>query len=151
MATKTKKEVTSTEETVDIADFFCVENEEKGVWLQPELDGIKPEYELLLRGFNSKEAEDTVYQFEKDLKVLEDAEDNGDTERKRKAVIAKRASVFIKDIRGIGGKKLVVHGEPLEFSPELAETMCLQNRFLSRWIMETLNKPNTFIGVKKKD
>ncbi len=100
--------------TIDIADFFTIENEEQGIWYEPLDCGI--EFKLL--GASSDAAVTAGEQYDKDLTAAEKEQDVVKRARLNKDALVKRLAATIVDVRGKDGVQPEIKGKPLVYSKE---------------------------------
>lgn len=102
---------TTKENELDISMFFSRENENNGVWFEPTIKGVPSGIEFLVCGLNSNVASVADEEWNKDRQTLSDIKDEKLRSKKEDELFAVRISKYILDIRGKGGKKLVIGGK----------------------------------------
>lgn len=99
------------ENILDLADFFSRDNENSGVWFEPEIKGIKCGFEFLVCGVNSNTASKADDKWNKRKSELESIQDSEKKAAMEDEIFAERIAGYILDIRGKDGKKLVANGK----------------------------------------
>lgn len=115
MATSKKNEnipqETEKDSVVDIAQFFSRDNENNGVWFEPEIKGKKCGFEFLVCGVNSNTASLADEKWSKKKSELESIKDPKERAEKDDEIFAERIAGFILDIRGKDKKRLIANGK----------------------------------------
>ena len=115
------------EEIVDIADFFTTSNEKEGVWFEPEIRGKKLGIEFKILGSASDENIKSADIYNKEHEQAEKETDPLKKVTKEREAVCKRIASIITDMRPAAGKKIVVKGEPLTYSPEMIQKILWEN------------------------
>lgn len=134
---------------LNIENFFSEENEKKGVWFEPVIDGKACGLEFLLIGMNSEEARKETAR----IKALSDkikAEDIPDEEKSKRfnELDAEVIAALTKDIRAKNGAELQFKGKTLEFSNEVAKQLYLMSPDLRGINTEFVLKSSNFIIIE---
>lgn len=152
MATSKKNEnlPQGTEENVlDIAQFFSRDNENSGVWFEPEIKGKKCGFEFLVCGVNSNAAAIADERWNKKKSELENIKDPDEKAQKDDEIFAERISGFILDIRGKGNKKVVANGK--EVSKDDIPLIVYNSPALAVEVSRFASNLENFLGKEKND
>lgn len=131
---------------LNIENFFSEENEKKGVWYEPVVNGRGCGLEFLLIGMNSEEAQEETARI-KELSDKIKAEDISDSEKAKKfdELDAEVIAALTKGIRAKNGAELQLDGEKVEFSKELAKKLYMMSPDLRGINTEFVLKSSNFI------
>lgn len=109
---------------VDIADFFTTTNEKEGVWYElkardSEGNPVGTGIEVLLLGYASDENAISAEVYRKEKELSDKEKDPIKKNKMEIDSVCKRIGAVIKDIRAKDGHEMLIHGEPLKYSPEI--------------------------------
>jgi hypothetical protein len=135
--------------TFNLEDLFTADNEEKGVWVEPIIDGEGIGIELLLTGPDTDENAANAEHYKKQLDELEKNKDPIDKAKKRKDLDAKRVAQFVKGIRAANGSEVLFNGKSLEYSIPLIETFFLKAPLVQQWVLQFVFNTANFMKRKK--
>lgn len=131
---------------LNIENFFSEENEKKGVWYEPSVNGRGCGLEFLLIGMNSEEAQEETAKI-KELSDKIKAEDISDPEKYKKfrELDAEVIAALTKDIRAKNGAELQLAGKKVVFSRDFAKQLYLLSPDLRELNTEFVLKSSNFI------
>ncbi len=131
---------------LNIENFFSEENEKKGVWHEPVVNGRGCGLEFLLIGMNSEEAQKETARV-KELSDKIKLEDISDTEKYKKfrELDAEVIAALTKDIRAKNGAELQLAGKKVDFSRGFAKQLYLLSPDLRELNTEFVLKSSNFI------
>lgn len=151
MATSKKNEniLQETEENdiLDVAQFFSRENENNGVWFEPEIKGVKCGFEFLVCGVNSNTASLADEKWNKKKSELESIEDPEARAKRDDEIFAERIAGFILDIRGKNKKRLIAKGK--EVTKDDIPLIIYNSPALAVEVSKFASNLENFLGQKK--
>lgn len=126
---------------INIEDFYTEENEKKGVWHEPVIDGEPCGVEFLLIGIHSEEA---IKNMDKYDQILEEMSEE---ERKEKEgeIDAERVASLTKGVRGANGEKILVEGNEVKFDFEFIKKLYLNAPLIKMDNIEFAIKTSNFM------
>lgn len=142
-------EKATNEDVINLEDFLTIENEEKGKWYQPIINGVPCGIEFLVTGKNTDENTVNSERYDKALAEANDIKDNFERTKKKKELDANRVAEFVKGIRAADGKQVLFGGKPLEYSVPLIQQILLKSPLIKEEIVRFAIDPVNFIGREK--
>jgi len=136
--------------TINIEDFYTEENEKKGVWHEPVIDGEPCGLEFLLIGIHTDEAVKNMEYYDGLVDELQNDKDISEEEREKKLqeIDAERVASLTKGMRAANGAVLQKDGKDVEFSEDLVKEFYLNAPFIKMNNIEFSLKTSNF--MKKK-
>lgn len=144
MATKETKE-----NIIDISAFFSKDNEEKGVWYEPTVDGRKVGFELRIYGANSNKADVLNDVWAKTKTELASITDVAVRLKKTDEAFATRVAGYVSDIRGKNGAKLTISGKEIDKAD--IEQIMANSPALEEEVLRFAARNENFLEIKKND
>lgn len=135
--------------TINIEDFFTVDNEKEGVWFEPKINGIPCGIEFLVTGKGTDENIARSERFEKTVAELQDLKDPLERIKKLKQADAERVAEFIKGIRASDGNEVLFGGKPLEYSVPLVQQILLKSPLIKDELTDFASETTNFIKREK--
>lgn len=139
------------EKTINIEDFFTVDNENAGLWFEPKIKGEPCGIEFLVTGRGSSENTANTERYEKELAKLQDIKDPIEKVDKAKELDANFVATFVKGIRPAKGTELNFGGKPLEYSVPLIQQILLKSPLIKGEIVAFAKDTTNFIKREKND
>lgn len=136
---------------VNLNDYFTEENEKKGIWVSPVIDGEKLEIELLVTGANDNRNAANADRYSKKLAELEDVKDLEEKRLKKKDLDAERCADFVSGIRAVGGAEIEIDGKVGEYSKEMIIKFFRNAPLVQNWVLEFAYNTVNFMKGKKKN
>lgn len=137
--------------TVNLEDFFTEDNEKKGIWFEPKIDGVPCGIEFLVTGAGTDDNLVENERYDKAMSEAEDIKDQIEKVNKKKEIDAKRIACLVKGIRAVEGNDVMFGGRPLEYSVPLIQQLMLKSPLIKLEIVKFATKTANFIKREKND
>jgi len=150
--TKTVEKVSKTvveEESIDISQFFSLQNEEDGVWFEAKAGSVPTGIEFLVYGPNSKKAWESNNNYQKALDALDDEADEEYKREESNALLIEAVASRCGDIRGKNGKKIMMGDR--EVNKNDIKSILSQSPLLATSILKFCQKSDGFLEKRKKN
>ncbi len=134
---------------VNLEDFFTIDNEEKGKWFEPKIDGIPCGIEFLVTGKNTDDNVIKSERYDKAVSEADEIKDNFERTKKKKELDANRVAEFVIGIRSAAGSNVMYGGKPLEYSVPLIQQILLKSPLIKEEIVRFAIDTVNFIGREK--
>ncbi len=145
----TKTAEKKVEDTLDISQFFTMENEEKGVWFEPFSGSTPTGFEVLVYGPNSKKAWLSGEKYLKELESLQDETDEEVKHDRSNELLVEAVAERCGGIRGKDGATLTIKGK--EVTNDDLKTILTQAPLIALSIWKYCQKADGFLEKKKKN
>ncbi len=132
---------------VDILSFYTKENSEKGVWMEPNING-KIGIEFLVIGSESNEAAEILADYDKAISKIEEIKDVEEKNEQTRIALATATSKLVKDIRGAEGVAPMVGDKPLSYSASTAYAIMYNSYSIANEILRFSRKATGFMEKK---
>lgn len=146
MAAK-KTTAVNNEDTLDLAVFFSRDNENNGVWYEPQIKGIGCGFEFKICGVNSNTATKADEKWNKKKAEVAAIENEEVRNKKEDEIFAERVTGYIVDIRGKDGKKIVIKGK--EITKDDIYNIIYNSPALAVEVTRFATKIENFLGIEK--
>ena len=130
--------------TIDIGDFFTVDNEKQGIWYEPVNCGI--EFKIL--GISSDRSVTASEQYEKDLAHAEKESDPMKRKELEKEALIRRIGAVITDVRGKDGNEILMQGKPLSFSEGNINNILSSSTIIRDALLKGISTKSNFMTKK---
>ena len=135
---------------INIEDFFSEENEKKGVWFEPKIEGEPCGLEFLVTGAGTDDNIIENERYEKAMAEAEEIKDQKERVQKKKEIDANRIAALIQGVRAADGAELYFNGKPLEYSRPFFQELMLKSPLIKVEIVKFAMKTANFIKREKK-
>lgn len=135
--------------TLHLEDLFTMDNEKKGVWFEPEIEGYGIGIEFLVKGASTDEALADNEHFEKKYINAREIKDSIERQDELMKVDAARCAKLVAGIRATSDCEVDFEGKPLEYSQEFIEKLFYKSPMIKTAIVKFAAKPSNFIKGKK--
>lgn len=135
--------------TVHLEDLFTMDNEKKGIWFEPKIEGYGIGIEFLVKGATTDEALADNEHFEKKYINAREIKDSIERQDELMKVDAARCAKLVAGIRATSDCKVDFEGKPLEYSQEFIEKLFYKSPLIKTAIVNFAAKPSNFIKGKK--
>jgi hypothetical protein len=137
--------------TINIEDFFTVDNEQEGVWFEPKINGMSCGLEFLLTGKNTDANVAATERYDKQVSKLEEIKDPIEKAKKRNELEASRVADFVKGLREVDGVSVNYGGKKIEYSVPLVKQIFLKSPLIKNQVIDFVLQTTNFIKRKKND
>lgn len=141
----TEKTEALEEKVIDISDFFTTDNEDKGMWFEPVIDGSKTGIEFQVIGANSDKNAVSAERYNKKLAEINAIKDPAEASAKRKELEADRIADLVVGVRSKPGTTVVVNKKPLEYSREVIVLLMRKSPMMAQAIFNFAYKTSNFM------
>lgn len=131
---------------VHIEDFFTRDNEEKGKWFEPKIDGVSCGFEFLVTGATTNEAMADDEHFESLYAKADEIKDPVERFEQKMKVDAERCARLVKGIRPAKDCEIDFDGKDIEYTQELIETIFYKSPLIKKAVTNYASKTANFIN-----
>lgn len=144
-----KEEITEKENvSVDIASFFTKENSEKGMWMEPNVNG-KVGIEFLVIGAESNEAAVYLADYDKDMERINEIKDPKQKNEATRVAMATVTAKLVKNLRPANGiDEIKINGKPLTYSHEVVYVIMYNSIAIADKIIRFSRRDSDFMEKK---
>lgn len=136
---------------VHIEDLFTSENEEKGIWIEPVINGKGIGIELLVVGGGTDEAMADDEHYESLYTEAEQIKDPIQRKHKQMEVDAERCARLVKGIRPAKNCDVDFGGKEIEYSVPFIEELFLKSPLIKKYVATFASKTANFIKRESND
>ncbi len=134
----------------DLADIiFTKDNEEEGVWVEPEIFGIKIGVEFKVIGANSDKLIPVIEEFNKKYGEINAIKDPAEKARKADELYIDTAAKRTVGLRCAEDAEVVIEGKPIEYSDELVRHIFEKSPVCAQYIVLFSRNTENFTNRKK--
>lgn len=135
---------------VNIEDFFTKENEEKGVWFEPEINGVPCGIMFLVTGAGTDRNITNSERFEKKIREIKDKyKDPEEQNAAMRKANAERVADFVSGIKAAEGCEIDFGGKPVEYSRPMMEKIFYNSPMIANEILSFAVRTANFMSRKK--
>lgn len=152
MEEKTGTEKSNKIRKVNIADFFTLENEEKGVWFEPVINGQPCGIEFKVTGAGTDKNVSNAERYEKKISEIKDKyHDPEEMNREIRKANAARVAEFVSGIRSAPGCEIEFDGKSVEYSDEMIQKIMYNSPLIANEILAYAVRAANFMTGKRAD
>lgn len=138
----------SAKRVVDISSFFTKNNQEKGVYHEPVIDGQNLGIKFRIIGSESDEGASVFSEYDKDIEHIESIEDTAKKNEASRDSMARIASKLTKDMEPVEGVEAIINGKPLVYDKDIVYEIFYNSPTIANDIIRFSRRDSNFM-VKK--
>lgn len=136
------------EETFEISDLFTKEQEDNGVWYEPEVRGRPFGIKFKVIGNESAEGSVIINALMKELDKIKSMEDNAEKADKERQITARYISKLVKDMEATRDGVLL-HGNPIRYNQDNVYDIFYNALYICNDVYAFARRSINFIKEKK--
>lgn len=136
------------EETFEISDLFTKEQEDNGVWYEPEIRGRPFGIKFKVIGEGSSEGAVIINSLMKELEKIKSMENTTEKADKERELTAKYISKLVKDMEATR-EGVLLHGNPIRYNQDNVYDIFYNAYYICNEIYAFSRKSINFIKEKK--
>lgn len=136
------------EETFEISDLFTKEQEDNGVWYEPEVRGRPFGIKFKVIGNESAEGSVIINALMKELDKIKSMEDNAEKADKERQITAKHISKLVKDMEATR-EGVLLHGNPIRYNQDNVYDIFYNALYICNDVYAFARRSTNFIKEKK--
>lgn len=136
------------EETFEISDLFTKEQEDNGVWYEPDVRGRPLGIRFKVIGDGSAEGAVVINSLMKELEKIKSMENTTEKADKERQITAKYISKLVKDMEATR-EGVLLHGNPVRYNQENVYDIFYNALYICNDVYAFSRKSINFIKEKK--
>lgn len=136
---------------IHLEDLFTMDNEKKGVWFEPKIEGRGIGIEFLVKGATTDEALADNEHYEKLYAEAREMKDSIERQKQLMEVDAERCAKLVAGIRATSDCEVDFEGKPLEYSQDFIKKLFYKSPLIKTAIVNFASKTANFINRKKNN
>lgn len=136
------------EETFEISDLFTKEQEDNGVWYEPEVRGRPLGIRFKIIGDGSAEGAVIINSLMKELEKIKSMENTTEKADKERQITAKYISKLVKDMEATR-EGVLLHGNPVKYNQDNVYDIFYNALYICNDVYAFSRKSINFIKEKK--
>lgn len=137
-----------TEETFEISDLFTKEQEDNGVWYEPEVRGRPFGIKFKVIGNESAEGSVIINALMKELDKIKSMEDNAEKADKERQITARYISKLVKDMEATR-EGVLLYGNPIRYNQDNVYDIFYNALYICNDVYTFARRSTNFIKEKK--
>lgn len=136
------------EETFEISDLFTKEQEDNGVWYEPEVRGRPFGIKFKVIGNESAEGSVIINALMKELDKIKSMEDNAEKADRERQITARYISKLVKDMEATR-EGVLLRGNPIKYNQDNVYDIFYNALYICNDVYAFARRSTNFIKEKK--
>lgn len=136
------------EEIFEISDLYTKEQEDNGVWFEPDIKGRPLGIKFKVIGEGSAEGTVIINALIKELEKIKSMENTPEKADKERQITAKHISKLVKDMEATR-EGVRLHGQPLKYNQDNVYDIFYNALYICNEVYAFVRKSTNFIKEKK--
>lgn len=136
------------EETFEISDLFTKEQEDNGVWYEPEVKGRPLGIKFKVIGNESAEGSVIINSLMKEIDKIKSLENTKEKAEKERQITARYISKLVKDMEATR-EGILLHGKPVKYNEDNVYDIFYNALYICNDVYAFSRKSINFIREKK--